>query len=122
MFSWRNKKNINIFELKKGLIYSQEKSFIDSAKEILDRKFGFISSSYIVNPSHAVSIKMPHPLLIVSQSDSFIQIIYINSHFEWQTVQIQISWLLQKPTDLDLHCLQRQGIQGFSRTRVKTSS
>ena len=29
------------------------------------------------------------------------------------------SWL-QKPTDLDLHCLQRQGISGFSRTRVKT--
>ena len=25
------------------------------------------------------------------------------------------SW---KPTDLDLHCLQRQGISGFSRTRV----
>ena len=23
----------------------------------------------------------------------------------------------QKPTDLDLHCLQRQGISGFSRTR-----
>ena len=33
-------------------------------------------------------------------------------------MQIQISWLLQKPTDLDLHCLQRQGISGFSRTRV----
>ena len=32
-------------------------------------------------------------------------------------MQIQISWLLQKPTDLDLHCLQRQGISGFSRTR-----
>ena len=28
------------------------------------------------------------------------------------------SWLLQKPADLDLHCLQRQGISGFSRTRV----
>ena len=26
--------------------------------------------------------------------------------------------LLQKPTDLDLLCLQRQGISGFSRTRV----
>ena len=26
---------------------------------------------------------------------------------------------LQKPTDLDLHRLQRQGISGFSRTRVK---
>ena len=35
-------------------------------------------------------------------------------------MQIQISWLLQKPTDLDLHCLQRQGTSGFSRTRVKT--
>ena len=35
-------------------------------------------------------------------------------------MQIQISWLLQKkPTDLDLHCLQRQGISGLSRTRVK---
>ena len=30
-----------------------------------------------------------------------------------------ISWLLQKPIDLDLHCLQKQGISGFSRTRVK---
>ena len=35
-----------------------------------------------------------------------------------KTVQIQISWLLQKPSDLDLHCLQRQGISGFSRTWV----
>ena len=34
------------------------------------------------------------------------------------TVQIQISWLLQKPTDLDLHYLQRQGISGCGRTRV----
>ena len=41
-----------------------------------------------------------------------------NSHTEWQTVQIQISWLLQKPTDLELHCLQRQGISTFSRTTV----
>ena len=30
-----------------------------------------------------------------------------------------IRLLLQKPTDLALHCLQRQGISGFSRTRVK---
>ena len=29
------------------------------------------------------------------------------------------SKLLQKPTDLDLHCLQRQGISGLSRTRAK---
>ena len=33
-------------------------------------------------------------------------------------MQIKINWLLQKPTDLDLHCFQRQGISGFSRTRV----
>ena len=61
---------------------------------------------------------MPCPLLIVSQSDSLIQIIDINSYTGWQTVQIQISWLLQKPTDLDLHCLQRQGISRFSRIRI----
>ena len=24
----------------------------------------------------------------------------------------------EKPTDLDLHCLQRQGISGFGMTRV----
>ena len=33
-------------------------------------------------------------------------------------MQIQISWLQKKPTDLDLHCLQRKGTSGFSRTRV----
>ena len=35
-------------------------------------------------------------------------------------MQIRISCLLQKPTDLDLHCLQRQGISGFSRARVNS--
>ena len=37
-------------------------------------------------------------------------------------MQIQVSWFLQKPNDLDLHSLQRQGISGFSTkiTRVKT--
>ena len=58
------------------------------------------------------------PLLIFSQSDYLIQIFVKNLHTWWQTVQIQISWLLQKPNDLDLHCLQKQGISGFSRTRV----
>ena len=65
-------------------------------------------------------IKMPCPFLIVSQSNYLIQVVKINWHTEWQTVQIQISWLLQKPTDLDLHCLQSQGISRFSKTRVNT--
>ena len=34
---------------------------------------------------------------------------------------ILISWLLKKPTDLDLHCLKRQGISAISRTRVNVS-
>ena len=59
-------------------------------------------------------------LLIVSQSDYLIQIVDTNSHAKLQTVQIQISWLLKKPTDLDLHCLQRQGLSKISRTRVKS--
>ena len=55
---------------------------------------------------------MPRPLLILSQSDYLIQIVAINLHTWWQTVQIQISWLLQKPTDLDLHCLQNRVYPG----------
>ena len=55
---------------------------------------------------------MPHPHLIFSQSDYLIQIVDINSHIQWQAVQIQISWLLQKPTDLDLHCLQKRTYPG----------
>ena len=50
---------------------------------------------------------MPRPLQTVSQSDYSIQVVDTNKHTEWQTVQIQISWLLKKQTDLDLHCLQR---------------
>ena len=64
---------------------------------------------------------MPRLLLSFSQSDHLIWNVAINSHTLWQTVQIQICWLLQKPTDLDLHCLQRQGISGLSRTRVKVN-
>ena len=33
-------------------------------------------------------------------------------------MQIQISWLRKKPTDLDLHCSKRQGVSGFSTTRL----
>ena len=55
---------------------------------------------------------MPRPHLIFSQSGYFIQIVAINLHTWCQTVQIQISWLLQKPTDLDLHCLQNRVYPG----------
>ena len=33
-------------------------------------------------------------------------------------MKIQTSWLLQKSTDPDLHCLHRQGISRLGRTRV----
>ena len=58
---------------------------------------------------------MPRPLLISSQSDYLIRVFDRNTHIWWQTVQIQISWLLQKPTDLDLHCLLRQGMSCSAR-------
>ena len=38
---------------------------------------------------------MPRPFQIFSHSDYIIQIVDINSQTEWQTVQIQISWLLR---------------------------
>ena len=55
---------------------------------------------------------MPRLLPIFSQPDYLIKVVDTNSHTEWQTVQIQISWFLQKPTDLDLHCLQEQVYPG----------
>ena len=48
-----------------------------------------------INPCHAEWIQMTCPLLIVSQSDFLIQVVDTNLHNEWQTVQIQISRLLQ---------------------------
>ena len=65
---------------------------------------------------------MPRPFIIFSQSDYLIKVVDTNSHFKGQTGQVQISLLLQKPTDLDPHCLQRQGVSGFSRTKVKVQS
>ena len=70
----------------------------------------FICLLTLFNPCPAEQIKLPH--LIFSQSDYLIQIVDTNSHTQWQAVQIQISWLLQKPTDLDLHCLQKRTYPG----------
>ena len=52
-----------------------------------------------------ICLNMSFPLLVFSLSDYFIQVIDTNSNTDWQTVQIQIIWLLEKPTDLDLLCL-----------------
>ena len=64
---------------------------------------------------------MPHPCLIFSQSGYLIQIVAIDLHPWWPTVQIQISWLLQKPTDLDLHCLQNRVHPGSAGQGLKKS-
>ena len=37
-------------------------------------------------------------------------------------MQVQISWPLQKPTDLDVQCLLQQAISMFSMTRVNAMS
>ena len=60
----------------------------------------------------AEEIDMPCSFLIFNQSDYMylIQIVDIKYHTDWQTVQIQISWLRQNPHDLDLYCLQKQGL------------
>ena len=63
---------------------------------------------------------MPHPLPILSQSDFLTQVVDTNSNTEWHTVQIQISWLLQKSTDLDLHCLLRQVMPCSAREGLTT--
>ena len=72
-------------------------------------------------------------LLIFSQSEYLIQVVHTNSNTSCQIVQIQISWLHQKPTELDLHCKSRvylgsvgQGLRyiqnvTFSELSTKTS-
>ena len=35
-------------------------------------------------------------------------------------MQIQISWLLQKPADLEIHCLLRQGMSCSAREGLKS--
>ena len=67
---------------------------------------------------------MPNSCHAVATSTSTFQpvrlLVDINLHSYWPTVHIQISWLLRKPTNLELHCLQRHGISGFSKRRVQT--
>ena len=63
---------------------------------------------------------MPRPLLIFSQSNYLIQVVDTDSDTNWQTVQIQISWLLHKPTDLDLHCLHVEANWSGSALFAKT--
>ena len=72
------------------------------------------------NTCNAEETKMPRPFSIPSRSDFLVRsaVLGIDSHTQWQAVRIRIWWLLQRSTNLDLHCLQRQGMFGFSRTRV----
>ena len=51
-----------------------------------------------------------HETLIVSNTDNSnyylnLALLVLDMPLSLQTIQIQISWLLQKPTDLALHCL-----------------
>ena len=89
-----------------------------SNKCIQSHEHATVLPSLAVNPYHAEQIKIPCPLLIFSQSDYFIQIVDINSHNSKQC-RFRSVGFFPKPTDLDLHCLKRQCISGFSRTRFK---
>ena len=71
-----------------------------------------------VDPCPAEYIKMPHPVLVFSQLNYLIQIVDINCILNGKQCRSRMVGFF-KPTDLDLHCLQRQDMFGFSRTRVK---
>ena len=75
IFSWRNKKHISSFWLKK--------------KNALP---GATIWTTLLNGT-------------VCQISCILTLVLQNPNMPLQTVQIQISWLLKKPTDLDLHCL-----------------
>ena len=104
------------------MLYQDCSSHLVSSKNMAARGRGLFSLYIYIHfyPCPAEWIKMPLPLLIFSQSGYLIQIFVINLHTWWQTVQIQISWLLQKPNRSGSKLFAKQGISGFSRTRVKT--
>ena len=70
---------------------------------------------YTICKDRAYPVKQDHVYTIgvsIGNSEFQLNLIYINPCpaepryvLSLQTVQIQISWLLKKPTDLDLHCL-----------------
>ena len=65
---------------------------------------------------------MPRPFPIFSQSDYLIKVVDTNLHLSLltnKTVQFQNSCLLQKPTDLDLQCLQRQSNPGSAGSELR---
>ena len=74
------------------------------------------------NSCHAEETKMSRPFPIPWRSVFLVrsEVLGMCSHTQWQAVRIVIRWLLQRPTNLDLHCLQRQGMFGFSRTRFNS--
>ena len=61
---------------------------------------------------------MPCPLLIFSQSDYLIQIVHINSHTYWQTVQIQIRsqliWIYTVCKDMVYPGSAGQGLNNYN--------
>ena len=69
---------------------------------------------------------MPCQFPIFSQSDYLIQVVDIYKFAYLIAKSADPDQLasseVQRPTDLALHCLQRQGIPGFSRTRVMAVS
>ena len=66
---------------------------------------------------------MPRPLLIFSQSDYLFQVVANRYKFTYLMTNSadpdQLASLLKKPTDLDLHCLQRQDYPGSAGLGLK---
>ena len=69
------------------------------------------------NPWQPEYIKMPHPLLIFCQSDYLVQIVDTKSYLMTNSADPD-----HLTSDLDIHCLQKQGICESSRTRVNINA
>ena len=68
------------------------------------------NSNHILPSKHTLSTK--HVFYYLKNS-SIQQCNIIINIDEKKTVRILISWLQQKPDDLDLHCFQKEGIKEF---------
>ena len=73
---------------------------------------GTYGLTYCINSCHILNKDAMPTFNFQPISSQMIKVVDTNSNTGWQTVQIQISWFLQKLTDLDLHYLQMMGISG----------
>ena len=83
-----------------------------------DHEMGCAMQSPVLGHMQTVKAQISLHILPTSNFQP-IKVLDPDCCYKFKYIMANSADLDQKPTDLDLHCFQRQYISGFSRTRVK---